>query len=644
MVHNMGAGHIDTQSSRKKNIVSREFCFNTLSLGVAIGSILGFIIFFSRIIAYQYIKYNMFRSLILVFQTVLNKWIILSILVSFLFLIIVFIAKLIWQLFLSNIIEVHIRIENKGSILLAGIVCSIVFFYGGWTINNYFLPHKFHPISLISDLVLLLFTIVLGLVLVRLKCGNVFNVIKNIFNIIKANYIKKTAIVSIISLVILNLFNVIDGKINAPKGPNLIFLSIETTRVDHLSCYGYDRKTSPTIDKLASEGVLFSNMFVQRGLTWPSLTSIMTSLDPVEHGVRDNGWMLPPSMISLAEILQNNRYKCGAFLANAGDAIWRGFDYKRVAEQNDVEITQKAIEWLKNNYKRRIFLWIHYWEPHKPYQPPKPYDRIFDPNYTGMMDGSGKQMDAIALNKIKLNEADLNHIISLYDGSILCVDDLVKKLLTVLKALGIEKNSLIIVTADHGEDLYQHHCYFYHAASIYDSSLHVPFIIKLPNKVPNRRRIDEIVESIDIAPTILDLLSIPIPSYFKGNSLTPLMFSKNRANNFLYAYSEWKDKILSIRTDKYRYIYNPTNYHPKEIEGATETTYPIEKEELYDVMKDPKESINIVSTNRDVAQDLMKKLSDWNNFQSWIDDDGRLKEMEVPVHVRERLRTLGYVQ
>lgn len=424
--------------------------------------------------------------------------------------------------------------------------------------------------------------------------------------------------------------------------PNVILISIDATRADHLSCYGYKRKTSPTIDKLANEGVLFSNMFVQRGLTWPSLTSIMTSLYPVNHGVRDNGQMLSPSIISLAEILKNNGYICSAFLANAGGGVWRGFDYKISTHLDDVKITQEAIKWLKNNSKKRIFLWIHYFQPHKPYQPPKPYNNIFDPDYAGEMNGSHKQMDEITLNKIKLNEADLNHILSLYDGSILFVDEQIKQLLTAIKSLGIEKNSLIIVTADHGEDLYQHNFYFYHVASIYDSSLHVPFIIRLPNKVPKNMRIAEVVESIDIAPTTLELVNIPAPRCFEGVSLTPFIFSKNKTNNFSYAYSEWKDKILSIRTDRYRYIFNP-GFHPKCIEGATEDTYPIEKEELYDIIKDPKESNNIISTNPDIAYELMKKLSDWYNFKRWLAGYNK-QDKKVPEHIKQHLRSLGYLQ
>ena len=431
-----------------------------------------------------------------------------------------------------------------------------------------------------------------------------------------------------------------------PEGPNVILISIETTRADHLGCYGYERMTSPVIDNLAGEGATFLNMYVQRGETWPALTSMMTSLYPVNHGVRHNGHMLSPSKISLAEILKNNKYRCGAFLTNAVYAKWRGFDHKFAnaeESEDDVKATQKAIEWLKVQHDKKLFLWIHYWQPHRPYQPPLPYDRIFDPDYTGRLDGSNYQMNEITLKKLDLDDADLNHIISLYDGSILFIDDQIKLLFETLDDLGIKENSIIIVTSDHGEDLYQHNYYFYHSGSVYSSSLHVPFIIKLPYQRMENKKIDDIVQGIDIAPTILDLLDIPIPDHFEGQTLKPLILSESPVTDSGVAYSEWGNKILTIRTDRYRYVYNPTGFHPHPIAEVPEIAYPIDEEELYDVMADPLESNNRVSEKSQTAQDMLKKLSDWKYFETWLSSEIDT-EQKIPEEVLERLRSLGYIK
>lgn len=437
----------------------------------------------------------------------------------------------------------------------------------------------------------------------------------------------------ILALALINHFH-------ASKRPNVILITIETTRADHLSCYGYKRKTTPSIDKVANEGVLFSNMFVPRGQTWPSLTSIMTSLYPVNHGIRKNGHMLSPSVISLAEILKQNKYTCAAFLSSARRAVLRGFDYKAPKDWEDAILTQKAITWLTNNYDKNFFLWVHYFQPHDPYNPPEPYNSIFDPEYQGDIDGSGKTHEKISAKKIILKSADLNHIISLYDGCINYIDDQIKKTLNAVKTLGLEDDTLLIITADHGENLYYPQFYFGHDASIYDDVLKVPYIMKFPKKIPKNVKIDKIVESVDIAPTILDFLKIRIPHYFEGRSLVPLIFSEKDAGDFKFAYAEWQSKILSIRTDKYRYIYNPTGYCPL---ANMVSPFIIKKEELHIVTENYQEINDILLLKPDIAKELKRKLLEWNNFDRWNSGYDKSADENIPKDIKEHLKSLGYL-
>ncbi len=453
----------------------------------------------------------------------------------------------------------------------------------------------------------------------------------------------------IIFPVLLLIFVIISLTLYNQKtsGYNVVFISVDTLRPDHLGCYGYARNTSPTIDEIASKGSLFTNVIAQRGQTWPSLTSIMTSLYPVSHGVRENGMMLAEGKISLAEILRDNGYSCASFLANSYYAKWRGFEHQEHGRDN--EITTMAIKWLKNNSKKKIFLWIHYIAPHDPYDPPEPYKTLFDPDYKGNINGSREQLYKITLNKIGLRKNDLNHIISLYDGEIASIDNEIKKLINVLRQLKLEDKTLIVFTADHGEDLYQHNFYFQHGASIHDSTLKIPLLFKMPGIISSGKKIDKTVESIDIAPTILNLLEISPQSNFEGTSLYPLIEGKDIKLND--AYSEWQNKIVSVRTDNFKYIYNPTGYHPKPLK---ELEYFYEKEELYNIKEDPNESLNIAKVNPEVSNNLREKILNWEKNYSWNKDMEKDYSKEVPKSLQklrdniakkleQRLKTLGYI-
>jgi arylsulfatase A-like enzyme len=416
---------------------------------------------------------------------------------------------------------------------------------------------------------------------------------------------------------------------------NLVLISVDALRADHLSCYGYPRKTSPTIDALAGEGALFTNTMAQRGLTFPSLASIMTSLYPVKHGVRDNGMRLNGPKISLAQILKKKGYACAAFSGNpsVSKAKWEGFDC--IKGGGDREVTTQAIEWLKSYHDKKLFLWIFYFAPHKPYDPPAPYKNLFDPSYKGNIDGSDEQLNEVALKKIKLSKEDLNHIISLYDGEIAFVDDQIAHLIDAIRKFNIKDKTLIVFFSDHGEDLYQHNFYFYHQASIYESTLRIPLIFDLPLVIRGGIKIDKLVESIDIAPTILEMLGISSPRSFQGNSLTPLF--KNKDIPLGDAYSEWKDKILSVRSTGHRYIYNPENFRP------INNTYVIEQEELYDIKDDPLEAYNIAKIKPEIALILRNKILDWQKKHSWHINELENKDYKIEKELKASLKSLGYI-
>ncbi len=431
---------------------------------------------------------------------------------------------------------------------------------------------------------------------------------------------------------------------HTPTGPNLLLLTIDTLRADHLSCYGYDRETSPTIDGLARRGVRFDQVYAQRGLTWPSLTSIMTSLYPKTHGVRANEVQLEPQVITLAEILKNAGYRTGAFVTNYFDAPNRGFDIVKGGVIGDIDKHARdlSLNWL-NSFdakKEPFFMWLHLKSPHMPYKPPAKYAAMFDSTYSGIFDGDWAAVDSIYLNQLDMDARDLHHLEALYDAEIRSSDAYLQKVLRQLQTLGIADNTLIVFAADHGEELYEHNHYFYHSCSIYDSVLRIPLIFVLPKVLDEGKVVTNQVQSIDITPTILDLLHVPLRPEFEGSSLMPLLLVDG-VDGWHQNFSERTASILSTRTPEWKYIYNPDDYHPNCVSRRHEEGFPyyVGTEELYDVKKDPREQQDVADEYPEVARELRGQVIHWLETNKKVH-----KATELTEEAKERLRALGYIK
>ncbi|MEE9608056.1 MAG: sulfatase [Myxococcota bacterium] len=427
---------------------------------------------------------------------------------------------------------------------------------------------------------------------------------------------------------------------------NVLLISVDTLRADHLSSYGYKHETSPSIDHLAREGVLFRNAIAQRGGTWPSLTSILTSMYPRTHGVRNNGDRLSASNRILAELLLKRGYETGAFLTNMESAPNRGFEHKPEFPKGDRDefATAEAIRWIQSRGDAAFFAWLHLLGPHDPYAAPRRLRRRFDTGYRGELDGRRKTLEAIHRERRELSRAELAHIVSLYDADIAQVDLQIAAVLSALEALGLSERTLVVLTSDHGEELYEHNHYFFHSYSIYESVLRVPLIMRLPGVISPRSRVDATVESIDIAPTVLDFLDIPIPDEFEGTSLRDRILAPGAAGAQAgVAISDLGPGIYSIRTDRWHFIYNPRGYTSPIIRPDSRGDlghFRIEAEELYDVREDPRETRNLVGERRDVAAPLRARLLEW------IEGGGEESYRPAPLspETEAELRALGYLE
>ena len=335
------------------------------------------------------------------------------------------------------------------------------------------------------------------------------------------------------------------AETSPPAKYNVLLISIDTCRADHLKCYGYSRDTSPHLDQLAREGVLFENATAAASWTVPSHMSMFTSLYPSVHGVQTIIGQLGEGVPTLAHCVARRGYATAAFVTGAAldhhFGFNRGFQYyddftvsvsiekseEQVGAFNDMvtapAITLLAAQWLKNHSQENFFLFLHYWDCHHDYTPPAPFDEKFDPGYKGKENGRElfrRQDDIMA----HISVMDLAHMAALYDGEIAFTDENVGKVLQVLQDLGLSEKTLVVVLSDHGEAFLEHGKIL-HGNSLYEELLHVPLIMRLPGVIPAGKRVAGNVSHVDLMPTVLGLLQLPCPSRIQGIDLSPVILS-----------------------------------------------------------------------------------------------------------------------
>ena len=295
-----------------------------------------------------------------------------------------------------------------------------------------------------------------------------------------------------------------------PPAANLLLVTFDTARADRLGCYGFSAARTPALDSLAREGALFSRCFTVAPVTLPAHASLFTGLYPPAHGVRDNGlYRLEDKALTLAEILRSQGFSTaaviGSYVVTSRFGLAQGFDYydERLNSRPDLpavffiertaaEVTEAALRWLESRKRKSPFaLWLHYYDPHSPYQPPSPFDSLFRDNP--------------------------------YDGEIAFADRELGRFLTRLKETGEYDNTLIIVAGDHGEALGEHGEPT-HGIFLYNATVHVPLIVRLPGDSCAGRKIGRNVSLLDVLPTVLSYFGIKIPEGVQGENLLPLIF------------------------------------------------------------------------------------------------------------------------
>ncbi|HZW30815.1 MAG TPA: sulfatase [Isosphaeraceae bacterium] len=405
------------------------------------------------------------------------------------------------------------------------------------------------------------------------------------------------------------------------RAPNVVLLGIDSLRADHLSSYGYHRLTTPHLDHFARQGTLFERAYSAHIPTTPAYASMLTGRDVFGTQVvalRHKG-PLRPEVPTLAEILKQAGYatSCVGF---SGNPASRGFDTyldypawgswaegRSPKAQNLNRVAIPELERLARG-GRPFFLFLRHMDPHAPYLPPEPFERMF---YHGNeCDPANRSMEPVLAFKpfrdffaswMPPGITDKDYVIAQYDGAIAYMDAAIQTIFTALEALGILDETIVIVNGDHGETLYEHDCYFDHHG-LYDATLHVPLIIRYPPAVPAGRRVAGYTQHADLVPTILELAGIPAEGLtFDGHSLLPMMRGEvaSHACEMYLTECTWMRKH-GWRTPEWKLIVAlEPDFHFKP---------PVE---LYNLVEDPGETVNLAEELPDVAAHLRRRMEEW---------------------------------
>ena len=459
---------------------------------------------------------------------------------------------------------------------------------------------------------------------------------------------------------------------STPRG--IVLVLFDTLRRDHLEAYGYDRQTAPTVAGMAQAGVLFKDAIAQGAWTKVSVPSILSSTYPTSNGIYELFHKLPASAVTLAESLRDAGYATWSGSANSfsgrANNLHQGFEVLHERSSLDVPgqqgrsktarmLSDRLLPWLETHHDVPFFVFYHATDPHSPYEPYPPYDTQWAVptgkiKYEEWMDKvkplvrarqrNGRLPHEEDLMEVGVDPLDFNEVtLDWYDGSILGADVEFQKIVEKLRELGLEEDTLVIFFSDHGEEFFDHGGGF-HEDNVYGELVNVPFLMRWPGVIPEGLVVEETVEMLDLAPTLLELVGIEVPERMQGNSLLPLLSLPDKAHRWVSqpAISEWTRRtdqqgrgvdVFSIILDGYKLIYN--------IGGPDD----VPEFELYKHSADPLDQNEIASEHPDIVERLSKQLERW---QKWAISEKLPTNAEeadgLDRDELERLRSLGYIQ
>ncbi|MHC4942883.1 MAG: sulfatase [Planctomycetota bacterium] len=473
-----------------------------------------------------------------------------------------------------------------------------------------------------------------------------------------------------------------EGNEFEQDGFNVILISLDTLRQDRLGCYGYGLPVSENIDRLAGGGVLFENAVTPSPWTLPAHASLFTALYPPAHGVVRKELAIPPSQLTLSEILKSNEYSTGAFCGsgfmNSIYGFARGFDIYQEDQTGRLHnILPPALEWLKANHENEFYLFIHCYDAHFPYFPE---DEHFREKYT-------KNFDRVPLHRVdalitrwnqegRLNDQDLDELLfcmykyfdkindlykkemikdkveltdklreyvgskwpasphyqddlamirGFYDGEVESIDHQLGKLFDLLTELKLWEKTLVVILSDHGEAFMEHDM-LGHTWNLFDELIKIPLIMVFPGDEYDGLRQESIVRIIDVMPTLLDFLEIDLPEdlTIQGKSLMPMISGRDMN---LSAFAVSFDGDACLVWDDHKLILDINN----------------KNEELYDLAADPAERNNLIRDKQEVGKDLLQKIKVLQKQNRRFLKKMTPEKVHIDPELKKQLRELGYM-
>ncbi len=440
--------------------------------------------------------------------------------------------------------------------------------------------------------------------------------------------------------------------------PDIVLITIDTLRADHVSCYGYDRKTTPFMDTLASEGTIFKRAYATSSWTLPSMASIFTGLYPRTHGLHrvtfihndtktittrgtTTHQVIPPHLTTLAEVLQQNGYRtfgvsCNPHLSEAV-GFARGFDYYASYWFANGRIINHSVAKWEEELKEsdRYFLWLHYFDPHDPYKAREPWIHEYSPDEERYKKWSKESYNMFGREKeVATQPGLLETLVDLYDSEINYTDSLIQAVLQEL--LPPDANRMIIITADHGEGFLEHGLVG-HGNSLFEELIRVPLIIVWPNGNIAPSFVNQPVSSNDIFPTICEAAGLTVPSGLHGRSLYPFVHDEKEtemdgARNIISEVSRddveegYQEAII-----RGRWKYNVREKSGKKGAGRY----------LYDLESDPGERVNLIESDPVTASDMTAALNLWLDAHPLF--EAPVAEQMMSREQIDQLQSLGYL-
>jgi arylsulfatase A-like enzyme len=461
-------------------------------------------------------------------------------------------------------------------------------------------------------------------------------------------------------LITFKLISIITGADS--RRANVLLITLDTLRPDHLNTYGYERDTSPSLDELAKESFVFDQAFTVATTSGPSHATLLTGLYPAQHGLLDNGQEISGDTRTLAEILSQTGYDTAGFVGyyalaeeSGLDKGFQVFEYHPIVSHNhdekesadDLKGFAAVNGWLESwaqsseGSRAPFFVWMHVQNIHESYDPPPPYNTMFQ-KISGLQtfEGFEGEFDVRCANDLAqawragiLPSHFQDEVIALYDGEIRFVDDQLGRIFAILKSWGVYEDTVIVVVSDHGEILFElYENGFYkkgpgHTARYTDTSIRVPLILKPAkfHKFEKRSRLKQMVSTIDLVPTLLELLKFPAPQNLPGESWVRAMnqvgFMK-REKIFIHEVPDGVE-YFGIRTNQWKFITN----NEKDIESSL----------LTDLINDPEENLSALSSSK--TQEMQALLGEWKK-----ENQSSIQTREMTEAMRTALKEGGYLR